>query len=107
MLTGVLCFQAIEDGNLDEMEETVKKSSKKKGRKRKVVEEEPETPKVKKRRGRPPVEKLTPNPPKLTKVMKKIYKIVINYKDRFVMLSTKRAEAQEYNVQMGVIFVVT
>lgn len=35
----------------------------------------------KKRRGRPPAEKLSPNPPKLTKHMNAIVDTVINYKD--------------------------
>ena len=39
-------------------------------------------PKEKKRRGRPPLEKHQPNPPRLTRVMKKLYNIVVNYKDR-------------------------
>lgn len=79
-------LQAIEDGNLDEVED--KKRVTKKGRKRKPVDDDMEqTPKIKKRRGRPPVEKMTPNPPKLTKRMKKILDVVINYKDRWVAWS--------------------
>lgn len=35
-----------------------------------------------KKRGRPPAEKLSPNPPALTKKMKKIVDAVIKYKDR-------------------------
>ena len=38
--------------------------------------------KPRKRRGRPPVEKMVPNPPKLTKMMNKLLHVVINYKDR-------------------------
>ena len=34
------------------------------------------------RRGRPPVEKMTPIPTKLSKTMKKLLKIVINYEDQ-------------------------
>ena len=82
-------FQAIEDGNLDEVEE---KTKQRRGRKRKHKEpiicddededDEPEpTKKPKKRRGRPPVEKLTPNPPKLTKTMKKLIDVIIGYRD--------------------------
>lgn len=37
--------------------------------------------KVKKRRGRPPAEKLPPNPPKLTKQMNTLVDMVMNYKD--------------------------
>ena len=66
------------------------KSTKKKPRKQKERREEreepmkDETPKPKKRRGRPPAEKLSPNPPKVTKMMKKLYQLVVNYKDRSV-----------------------
>lgn len=35
-----------------------------------------------KKRGRPPAEKITPNPPSLTKKMKKIVEAVIKYKER-------------------------
>ncbi|KAI2588790.1 SWI/SNF related, matrix associated, actin dependent regulator of chromatin, subfamily a, member 4, partial [Homo sapiens] len=38
--------------------------------------------KKQKKRGRPPAEKLSPNPPNLTKKMKKIVDAVIKYKDR-------------------------
>lgn len=34
-----------------------------------------------KKRGRPPAEKLSPNPPSLTKKMKKIVDAVVKYKD--------------------------
>lgn len=37
--------------------------------------------KARKRRGRPPAEKLSPNPPKLTKQMNAIIDTVINYRD--------------------------
>lgn len=40
--------------------------------------------KAKKRRGRPPVEKHSPNPPKLTKQMNTIVDTVINYRDGWV-----------------------
>jgi len=43
---------------------------------------------AKKRRGRPPVEKPTPNPPKLTKQMKKIIEHVIKYTDRWGGIDT-------------------
>ncbi|XP_051981542.1 probable global transcription activator SNF2L2 [Xyrauchen texanus] len=59
--------------------------------------------KVKKRRGRPPAEKLPPNPPKLTKQMNTIVDMVINYKDilgrqiskGFVQLPSRK-EVPEY-----------
>lgn len=44
-------------------------------------EEEPEGKPNKKKRGRPPVEKLPPNPPKLTKIMNKLMDIMGKYKD--------------------------
>ncbi|KAL8604698.1 Transcription activator BRG1 [Nucella lapillus] len=69
-------LRAIEDGNLDEMEEITKSH-----KKRKHKEREEDVPKPKKKRGRPPVEKPTPMPPHLTKMMKKLYNLVINYKD--------------------------
>ncbi|CAB1332395.1 unnamed protein product [Coregonus sp. 'balchen'] len=43
--------------------------------------QEAEGEKVKKRRGRPPVEKLPPNPPELTKQLNTLVDMVINYKD--------------------------
>lgn len=75
-------LQAIEDGNLDQAEE---KSKTKKPRKRKAEKNDDDTPakdKPKKKRGRPPVEKMPPNPPKLTKTLKKLLDVVLNYKDR-------------------------
>ena len=38
----------------------------------------------KKRRGRPPVEKLKPNTPKVEAQLKKLLDIVLNYKDRYI-----------------------
>lgn len=75
-------MQAIEEGNLDEVEQVKQKT--KKPRKRKAEKEEETKPK--KRRGRPPVEKLPPNPRKLTSVMKKVLDVVLNYKDRWVLV---------------------
>jgi len=71
-----LFFQAIEEGNLNEIQST------KKRRKRRNVDEDKEERKKRKKRGRPPVEKMPPNPPKLTRMMKKLYDVVINYEDR-------------------------
>uniref|UniRef100_A0A8C0QS56 SWI/SNF related BAF chromatin remodeling complex subunit ATPase 2 n=1 Tax=Chelonoidis abingdonii TaxID=106734 RepID=A0A8C0QS56_CHEAB len=72
---------AIEDGNLEEMEEEVR--LKKRKRRRNVDKDsgKEDGEKAKKRRGRPPAEKLSPNPPKLTKQMNAIIDTVINYKD--------------------------
>lgn len=84
----IYIFQAIEDGNLEEMEDV-----KKKGRKRRRInddeyDDEPEEKLRKgKKRGRPPVEKGIPNPPKLTKMMKRLIDVVIRYKDRSDWLS--------------------
>ncbi|XP_068091947.1 probable global transcription activator SNF2L2 isoform X3 [Hyperolius riggenbachi] len=74
--------KAIEDGNLEEMEEEVRLKKRKRRRNvdKDVVKEDGEK-KEKKRRGRPPAEKLSPNPPKLTKQMNAIVDTVINYKD--------------------------
>lgn len=41
-----------------------------------------EESKRQKKRGRPPVEKRSPNPPNLTKKMRKIVDAVVKYKDR-------------------------
>lgn len=91
-----LLQQAIEEGNLEDIEEEVR--HKKTTRKRKRDRDHdggPATPssssgrgrdkdeevKKAKKRGRPPAEKLSPNPPSLTKKMKKIVDAVIKYKD--------------------------
>lgn len=86
--------QAIEEGTLEEIEEEVrqKKSSRKRKRDTDVGSATPTTStrsrdkdddsKKQKKRGRPPAEKLSPNPPNLTKKMKKIVDAVIKYKDR-------------------------
>ncbi|XP_078471327.1 SWI/SNF-related matrix-associated actin-dependent regulator of chromatin subfamily A member 2-like isoform X2 [Lampetra planeri] len=89
-LTEKQWLKAIEEGNLDLLEEEVRM---KKARKRK---RDPDTPgpsrervgaapepeeKAKKKRGRPPVEKPVPNPPALTRKMKRIIDTVIKYRD--------------------------
>ncbi|KAM9820345.1 putative global transcription activator SNF2L2 [Neosynchiropus ocellatus] len=59
--------------------------------------------KVKRKRGRPPAEKLPPNPPELTKLLNTLVDMVINYKDGvgrqiskgFVQLPSKK-EVPEY-----------
>uniref|UniRef100_A0A8C0JD93 SWI/SNF related BAF chromatin remodeling complex subunit ATPase 2 n=1 Tax=Chelonoidis abingdonii TaxID=106734 RepID=A0A8C0JD93_CHEAB len=88
-LTEKQWLRAIEDGNLEEMEEEVR--LKKRKRRRNVDKDsgKEDGEKAKKRRGRPPAEKLSPNPPKLTKQMNAIIDTVINYKDRkeFVTIS--------------------
>ncbi|XP_025109979.1 probable global transcription activator SNF2L2 [Pomacea canaliculata] len=77
-LTEKQWLRAIEDGNLDEIEELSKSQKRKK---RKAEEQRDDTPKAKKKRGRPPVGKPKPNHPRMTKMMKKLYELVVNYKD--------------------------
>ncbi|XP_071208564.1 probable global transcription activator SNF2L2 isoform X2 [Salvelinus alpinus] len=82
-LTEKQWLRAVEDGNLEEMEEEIrlKKSRKRRRRGDKDGGREEGGEKAKKRRGRPPAEKLSPNPPKLTKQMNAIIDTVINYRD--------------------------
>uniref|UniRef100_A0A671WRK1 SWI/SNF related BAF chromatin remodeling complex subunit ATPase 2 n=1 Tax=Sparus aurata TaxID=8175 RepID=A0A671WRK1_SPAAU len=82
-LTEKQWLRAIEDGNLEEMEEEIRlKKRKRKRRQDKDSSSRDEgSSKTKKRRGRPPAEKLSPNPPKLTKQMNTIIDTVINYRD--------------------------
>lgn len=64
------------------MEEEIRlKKRKRKRRQDKDSGREDGGTKAKKRRGRPPAEKLSPNPPKLTKQMNAIIDTVINYRD--------------------------
>ena len=88
-LTEKQWLQAIEDGNLDEIQDEIREEKEKKktpARKRKKPGEtphrEPKEPASKKRRGRPPVEKLKPNPPALVAQLKKLMDLVCGYKDR-------------------------
>lgn len=92
-LTEKQWLKAIEEGTLEEIEEEVrqKKSSRKRKRDSDAGPSTPTTStrsrdkddesKKQKKRGRPPAEKLSPNPPNLTKKMKKIVDAVIKYKD--------------------------
>ncbi|KAK7934480.1 hypothetical protein WMY93_005376 [Mugilogobius chulae] len=81
-LTEKQWLRAIEDGNLEEMEEEIRlKKRKRKRRQDKDSGREDNGAKAKKRRGRPPAEKFSPNPPKLTKQMNAIIDTVINYRD--------------------------
>ncbi len=99
ILTHFTASQAIEEGTLDEIEEEVryKKTTRKRKRDRDLDLPGPSTPsssgrsrdkdddsKKQKKRGRPPAEKLSPNPLTLTKKMKKIVDTVIKYKDGLV-----------------------
>lgn len=104
---GRLSSQAIEGDTLDEAEEEVrhKKATRKRRRDRDLDGAGPSTSgggrgggrgrdrdrdrdreddgKRQRRRGRPPSEKISPNPPTLTKKMKKIVDAIIKYKDRW------------------------
>nr|XP_057926352.1 probable global transcription activator SNF2L2 [Doryrhamphus excisus] len=82
-LTEKQWLRAIEDGNLEEMEEEIrlKKRKRKRRQDKDPSDREDWGAKAKKRRGRPPAEKLSPNPPKLTKQMNTIIDTVINYRD--------------------------
>ncbi|XP_048358878.1 probable global transcription activator SNF2L2 isoform X2 [Sphaerodactylus townsendi] len=98
--------KAIEDGNLEEMEEEVR--LKKRKRRRNVDKDsgKEDGEKAKKRRGRPPAEKLSPNPPKLTKQMNAIIDTVINYKDSsgrqlsevFIQLPSRKEYPEYYEL---------
>lgn len=96
-------LRAIEDGNLDEIEEITKSQKKRVKRKDKDDQDEP---KPKKKRGRPPVEKPPPNPPRTTKMMKKLYHLVVNYKDSdarllsslFMQLPSKKELPEYYEI---------
>uniref|UniRef100_A0A4W6FH44 SWI/SNF related BAF chromatin remodeling complex subunit ATPase 2 n=1 Tax=Lates calcarifer TaxID=8187 RepID=A0A4W6FH44_LATCA len=82
-LTEKQWLRAIEDGNLEEMEEEIrlKKRKRKRRQDKDSSSRDDGSGKAKKRRGRPPAEKLSPNPPKLTKQMNTIIDTVINYRD--------------------------
>ncbi|XP_011614241.1 probable global transcription activator SNF2L2 [Takifugu rubripes] len=82
-LTEKQWLRAIEDGNLEEMEEEIrlKKRKRKRRQDKDVSSRDDGGSKGKKRRGRPPAEKLSPNPLKLTKQMNTIIDTVINYRD--------------------------
>ncbi|KAJ1207014.1 hypothetical protein NDU88_002407 [Pleurodeles waltl] len=96
-------LRAIEDGNLDDMEEEVRVKKRKRRRHIDKDSVKEDLEKAKKKRGRPPAEKLSPNPPKLTKQMNAIIDTVINYKDStgrqlsevFVQLPSRK-ELPEY-----------
>uniref|UniRef100_A0A4W3GQL3 SWI/SNF related BAF chromatin remodeling complex subunit ATPase 4a n=1 Tax=Callorhinchus milii TaxID=7868 RepID=A0A4W3GQL3_CALMI len=80
-LTEKQWLKAIEEGNLEEIEEEVRQKKARKRSKRDVDPPKDDDEKKKKKRGRPPAEKLSPNPPHLTKKMKKTVDAVIKYKD--------------------------
>lgn len=75
--------EAGENGSLEEMEEDIS-LKKRKGdhHGEKELQAGQETgEKVKRKRGRPPAEKLPPNPPELTRTLSTLVDMVINYKD--------------------------
>lgn len=112
-------LQAIEDGNYDELEtgKTKKKSRGKtsegggggstpgggKGKRKRGDEDEKEKGK---KRGRPALEKCSPNPPKLVAKMKKLVKTVVDFRDAedrvlsdpFMKLPPKRDLPDYYDV---------
>lgn len=72
-----------ENGSLEEMEEDIslkKRKSDHHGEKELQAGQETGE-KVKRKRGRPPAEKLPPNPPELTRTLSTLVDMVINYKD--------------------------
>ncbi|KAF7250501.1 putative global transcription activator SNF2L2 [Varanus komodoensis] len=98
--------KAIEDGNLEEMEEEVRLKKRKRRRNVDKDSSKEDGEKAKKRRGRPPAEKLSPNPPKLTKQMNAIIDTVINYKDSsgrqlsevFIQLPSRKEYPEYYEL---------
>lgn len=96
-----------ENGFLAEMEEDIslkKRKSEQPETKEQEVQTTPElNEKVKRKRGRPPVEKLPPNPPEVTRLLNTLVDMVINYKDGcgrqiskgFVQLPSRK-EVPEY-----------
>lgn len=75
--------ETAENGSRGEMEEDI---SLKKRKSDQAVGKEPQPgqetgEKVKRKRGRPPAEKLPPNPPELTRTLSTLVDMVINYKD--------------------------
>ncbi|RWS06402.1 Transcription activator BRG1-like protein [Dinothrombium tinctorium] len=109
-LTEKQFLRAIEDGNLDEVEAKGKRRSNKSrsGSSKRKRNDYDETPKqqLKKKRGRPAIEKSTPNPPKLIHQMKKLLNVVIEYKDAddrvlsepFMKLPSRRELPDYYEV---------
>lgn len=75
--------EAGENRSLQEMEEDIRLKKRKgdhhEGKELQAGQETVE--KVKRKRGRPPAEKLPPNPPELTRQLNTLVDMVINYKD--------------------------
>uniref|UniRef100_H2YVT1 Transcription activator BRG1 n=1 Tax=Ciona savignyi TaxID=51511 RepID=H2YVT1_CIOSA len=90
-LTDKEWLRAVEDGvDVDELEE--QKRYKRQRKRRRDQDEEKGKDSgpslVKKKRGRPPMEKPAPNPPKLTKQMRRIIDHVIKYTDGCLLYNT-------------------
>uniref|UniRef100_A0A672F7I3 Si:dkey-226m8.10 n=1 Tax=Salarias fasciatus TaxID=181472 RepID=A0A672F7I3_SALFA len=94
------------NGSLEDMEEDISLKKRKgdhHGAKELQAAGQETGEKVKRKRGRPPAEKLPPNPPELTRVLNTLVDMVINYKDGlgrqiskgFVQLPSKK-EVPEY-----------
>ncbi|EDO48116.1 predicted protein [Nematostella vectensis] len=105
-LTEKQWLKAIEDGCLEEVEERQKTRKVAKKRRREGTEE-PDAPKMKKKRGRPPAVRLSPNPPDLTKKMKRLLKYVVKHVDEdtgrslaepFLILPTKKDLPDYYQI---------
>uniref|UniRef100_H2YVT5 Global transcription activator SNF2L2 n=1 Tax=Ciona savignyi TaxID=51511 RepID=H2YVT5_CIOSA len=104
-LTDKEWLRAVEDGvDVDELEE--QKRYKRQRKRRRDQDEEKGKDSgpslVKKKRGRPPMEKPAPNPPKLTKQMRRIIDHVIKYTDGFGLLilmpTTMNWKAERYQL---------
>uniref|UniRef100_A0A3B4AWY3 Bromo domain-containing protein n=1 Tax=Periophthalmus magnuspinnatus TaxID=409849 RepID=A0A3B4AWY3_9GOBI len=82
-----LPHQKAANGSLQEMEEDISLKKRKSDQPETKEQEVQTTPelgeKVKRKRGRPPVEKLPPNPPELTRLLNTLVDMVINYKDGY------------------------
>ncbi|XP_052377256.1 probable global transcription activator SNF2L2 isoform X1 [Oncorhynchus keta] len=106
------CRQVEENGVLEDMEEDISLKKRKgdhhgnKDLESRDSGQEAEGEKVKKRRGRPPAEKLLPNPPELTKQLSTLVDMVINYKDGlgrqiskgFIQLPSRKEVSEYYEL---------
>uniref|UniRef100_A0A671QZQ5 Probable global transcription activator SNF2L2 n=1 Tax=Sinocyclocheilus anshuiensis TaxID=1608454 RepID=A0A671QZQ5_9TELE len=104
-LTEKQWLRAIEDGNLEEIEEEIRLKRRKRRRHVDKDMRREDADKAKKRRGRPPAERLSPNPPKLTKQMNAIVDTVINYKDEGCVEGLPCRQSHESGRQLSEVFV--
>jgi len=110
-------LRAIEDGDYEQLETPTGKEKKKKsrggkgestgkGKRKRQDSGDEDRSERKKKRGRPALEKMSPNPPKLTAQMKKLIKIIAEYTDQddrvmsepFMKLPPKRELPDYYEV---------